>query len=84
MPFYVYILKCQNDYLYTGITRNLVKRVREHEDGTGSPVTKNRRPLKLVYVKGFETREEVARREKEIKGWRREKKEDLIVKESLP
>ena len=69
--------------MYTGITWNLNKRIKEHNLGIGAIFTKNRGPIKLVYWEKFKTKKEAARREKEIKGWRREKKEKLIHKNSL-
>ncbi|MBI2588396.1 GIY-YIG nuclease family protein [Candidatus Berkelbacteria bacterium] len=77
MPYAVYILLCSDDYFYTGITSNLDKRISEHRHGL-SKLTKNRLPIRLVYSEDFKTRKEAAKREKEIKGWRREKKESLI------
>ena len=63
---------------YTGITCCLAKRIHEHNLGIKTPIQRSRRPVRLVYWEKFETREEAAKREKEIKGWRREKKEELI------
>lgn len=77
MPFYVYIIRCNDGYLYTGITNNLKRRLDEHNLGK-TPNIKNRLPIKLVYKEQFNTRKEAAKREKEIKGWRRDKKEKLI------
>jgi putative endonuclease len=74
---FVYIIKCFDNSLYTGITWNLEKRMKEHIDGK-VPFTKNKQPLKLVHCEKFETREMAAAREREIKGWRREKKENLF------
>lgn len=74
---FVYIIKCADDYLYTGITRNLEKRLNEHNSGL-SKSTKNRGPVNLVYKEYFKTIEDAAKREKEIKGWSRKKKENLI------
>jgi putative endonuclease len=86
MLYFVYILQGRDNSFYTGITRNLKRRLEEHNKGE-VPFTKSKRPLKLVYLEKFHTREEAAKREKEIKGWRREKKEKLInlyqVTESL-
>ncbi|RJQ37010.1 GIY-YIG nuclease family protein [Candidatus Microgenomates bacterium] len=76
--YFVYIVKCVDGVYYTGITWNLRKRIKEHNSGIKTPLQKNRLPVKLVYWEKFETRIEAARREKEIKGWRREKKEILI------
>jgi len=77
MDYYLYILKCGDGYLYTGITRDLRKRLNEHICGQ-SKLTKNRGEIKLVHREIFNSRESAAAREKEIKGWRREKKEGLV------
>jgi putative endonuclease len=77
MSFFVYIIKCSDNYLYTGITCNIDKRLFEHRSGKALN-TKNRLPLELAYKEEFFTRKEAAKREREIKGWRREKKEKLI------
>jgi len=79
--YYVYILT--NDtgtVLYVGITRDLSTRVEQHESGWGGGFTSKYRASRLVY---FETHENVLNaiaREKQIKSWRRSKKEDLIRK----
>ena len=73
----VYILKCSDGYFYTGITGNLIKRLQEHRGGL-CPLTKNRGKIRLVYKEEYLNRIEANKREKEIKGWRRSKKENLI------
>jgi putative endonuclease len=78
--FWVYILKCNDDFLYTGITWNLERRLTEHKRGH-TPFTKNRLPVLLLYKKEYATRGEAAKREKEIKGWSREKKLAFIQKQ---
>jgi putative endonuclease len=75
---YVYILKCKNGIYYTGITSNIEKRIFEHNTGTRTCIQKSLRPVNLKYYEKFETRVEAAKREKEIKGWNRKKKEILI------
>ncbi|MBI2098631.1 MAG: GIY-YIG nuclease family protein [Candidatus Wildermuthbacteria bacterium] len=75
---FVYILECKDGSYYTGITWNLGKRLAEHNQGIKTPIQPSKRPVKLVYSEGLKTRTEAAAREKEIKGWRREKKERLI------
>lgn len=77
MNFWLYILECIDKSLYVGITGNLPKRIREHKDGL-VPYTKNRQPFKAIYKQTFKSRKEVASKEKEIKGWRREKKLNFI------
>jgi putative endonuclease len=75
---FVYILRCKDNSFYTGITWNLKKRINEHNQRVKSCLTKKKVPVKLVYWEIFRTRKEAARREKEIKGWIRKKKIELI------
>jgi predicted GIY-YIG superfamily endonuclease len=80
-PFYVYILKCSDGSYYTGQTDNLSHRIQQHVEShpaQGSYVS-TRMPFKLVFVDGFETREEALTAERQIKNWSRKKKEALIV-----
>lgn len=84
---YVYILRCLDGSYYTGVTNNLEKRLDEHDAGIDeSCYTFRRRPLKLVYYELYYSPVSAIEREKQIKGWRREKKEALIneQKELLP
>ena len=79
MAFWVYILKCSDDSFYTGHSDNLEKRLFEHQEGIISTCyTFNKRPLELVFVESFNTREEALSREQQIKGWSRAKKIALI------
>jgi len=78
IPYFVYILECFDKSFYTGITWNLAKRVREHNLRIKSPLQKCKVPVKLVYWKVFDNIYDAAKREKEIKGWSRIKKENLI------
>ena len=63
----VYILRCNDDTLYTGITNNLEKRIIAHAAGKGSKYTRSRLPVELVYHEQAENRSEATRRELEIK-----------------
>jgi putative endonuclease len=76
--YYTYILKCNDESFYTGITWNLLKRIKEHDLGIGAEFTKSRLPVRLVYYQELNSKKEAAKREKEIKGWYRKKKENLI------
>jgi len=78
MQCFVYIAECKDKSYYTGITWNIDKRIAEHKAGIKTPIQQSKRPVELVYWESFPGRREAARREKEIKGWRREKKEKLI------
>jgi len=64
----VYILRCNDGTLYTGITNNLEKRIASHSHGKGSKYTRSRMPVKLVYQEQTENRSEATLRELEIKG----------------
>ena len=70
----LYILKCRDDSLYTGITTNLKKRLSEHRQRKGSKYVASKLPFKLVHTEKFKTRSEALKREALIKGWRRERK----------
>jgi putative endonuclease len=77
--WYVYIVKCRDSSLYTGITLNVLKRVEEHNSSNkGAKALRHRRPVCLVYQKQYDTHQEAAKREYEIKQWKREKKLRLI------
>ncbi|SDW65215.1 GIY-YIG nuclease family protein [Nitrosomonas communis] len=78
MP-YMYILKCADGSYYTGSTWNLEKRLAEHQSGLGAKYTIKRLPVKLVYCEECERIEDAYRREKQVQGWSRKKKEALIM-----
>ncbi len=75
---YMYILECKDRSYYTGSTRNIEKRLFEHQQGLGANFTKKRLPVKLVYMEEYDRIDEAFAREKQVQGWRREKKEALI------
>ncbi|MEA1886992.1 MAG: GIY-YIG nuclease family protein [Bacteroidota bacterium] len=83
---YVYILKCSDGTYYTGSTKNLWQRRQEHHEGEAANYTRRRRPVVLVYYDVFERIDDAFEREKQIQGWRREKKKALIngEQERLP
>jgi putative endonuclease len=68
-PYQVYIVKCNDGSLYTGITNNLERRLRQHngEMRGGARYTRGKSPVKLVYVEKYKTRKDAAQREWEIK-----------------
>ncbi|MDD4901546.1 MAG: GIY-YIG nuclease family protein [Patescibacteria group bacterium] len=66
--YYLYILKCADQTLYTGITVDLARRVKEHnESKKGAKYTRARRPVKIVYSKKFRNRSAAAKAESKIK-----------------
>ena len=76
--FYIYILLCADDSLYTGFTLNIKERILIHEEGKGSKYVRSRLPVKLIYSEKFKTRSEALKREAEIKGWRRIEKIKIL------
>ena len=76
---YTYIVECADGTLYTGWTTNVQKRVKAHnEEKSGAKYTKAKRPVKLVYYEGYETKEEAMRREYAIKQLTRQQKLALM------
>jgi len=79
MGAHLYILLCADGSYYVGTTIvALERRLAEHQAGTYDGYTARRRPVKLVYCQHFERLEDAAAAERQIKGWRREKKQALI------
>ena len=79
MPYYTYILECADKSFYVGCTNDLAKRIKQHnESKCGAHYTKIRRPVELKYSETFNNLKDARRREAEIKGWRRDKKANLI------
>lgn len=78
MRAYLYILECSDGSYYTGSTRDLEKRLREHENSMGANYTKKKQPVKLVYFEEYLRIDEAFNREKQIQGWGHIKKKALI------
>ncbi len=78
MSFYVYILRCTDGSYYAGHTDNLEKRLAAHQSGEIQGYTYSRRPVRVVFMQEFPSREDAFLRERQIKGWSRRKKEALI------
>src|SRR5210317_1633996 len=79
MNYFVYILECSDGTFYTGFTDNVDIRVQEHQIGKyPNSFTFTRRPVKLKFYYGFPDKESALSFEKQVKGWRREKKMALI------
>jgi putative endonuclease len=75
---YVYILQCRGGSYYVGMTQNVSSRLDVHSAGEGPAFTARRRPVRLVYQEAFATLDEAIRRERQLKGWSRAKKEALF------
>lgn len=78
--WYLYILRCKDDTLYTGITTDVEKRLETHRAGKGAKYTRGRGPLELVYREQCGDHSAALKREAEIKALPREEKLKLIVK----
>ena len=76
--WYLYILRCKDGSLYTGITTDVLRRLEEHRSGKGAKYTRSRLPVKLVYVEEWETKQQAMQREAYIKGLTRKDKEKLV------
>ncbi len=77
--YFVYILTNRSRTLYTGVTNHLERRVWQHKQGAVPGFTSKYRIDRLVYFESFRDIRVAIRREKQIKGWRREKKIALIT-----
>jgi putative endonuclease len=79
MKYFVYIVQAKDKSFYTGSTRNLTKRIREHNFSfKGAKSLRGKRPVRLVYQEECSTWPAALKREREIKGWNRKKKILLI------
>jgi putative endonuclease len=78
MSWHLYILKCDDASLYTGITNDLDRRIGQHNHGKASKYTASRLPVKLIYSELHPDRSSASKREVEIKSWARKKKLGLI------
>ena len=75
---YMYILECADGSFYTGSTKNLNLRLKQHKNGEGAKHTKSHLPVKLVYYETFERIDNAFDREKQVQKWSRAKKIALI------
>lgn len=77
--YFVYILLCNDNSYYTGVTNDLERRLYEHENGIDpGSYTCKRRPVKLVFHERFNDVIQAIAFEKQVKGWNRKKKEAII------
>tara|TARA_Y100000385_G_C12849093_1_gene532230 strand:- start:143 stop:388 length:246 start_codon:yes stop_codon:yes gene_type:complete len=76
----LYILKCNDDSYYTGITNNIEKRIADHEAGKGAKYTRGRGPFEIVYQEKCLDRSSASKREFEVKKLSRSEKENLLKK----
>lgn len=77
--YYVYILLTERNTYYCGYTDDVEKRFKQHIEGKGAKYTRANKPVKTVYTKEFDTKEEAMKEEYRIKHLPRNKKEELIT-----
>lgn len=82
--WYLYILRCDDDTLYTGVTVDVEKRFRAHLTGKGAKYTRSHKPTTIVYRERCGNHSEALRRELAIKGLTRQEKETLIAEKRKP
>ena len=82
-PWICYMLRCKGGLLYTGIATNVSERLKEHNWGVGAIFTSKRRPVELIWWEEHPDQKSARQRERELKGWRREKKLGLIATRQL-
>ena len=76
--WYLYILRCKDGTLYTGITTDVEKRLEAHRTGRGAKYTRGRTPLELVYRETCGSHSQALKRELEIKKLKRAEKQKLL------
>lgn len=76
--WFVYIIRCADNSLYTGISNHLEKRIANHNAGNGAKYTKGRSPVTLVHKEKFADKSAASKREAEIKKLTRSEKLKLI------
>ena len=77
-PWFVYMVRCADSSLYTGITKNVTRRCQQHNAGIASRYTRSRRPVRLVYQEAAASRSSALKREVAIKAMTKREKEAMI------
>jgi len=78
MSWFLYIIKCRDKSLYTGITTDISRRINEHNAKKGAFYTKNKTPVELVYQEDLPSQSVARKRESQIKRLTRKEKLELI------
>jgi putative endonuclease len=78
MSWFIYILQCNDNSLYTGVTNDLDRRIAAHNGGTGAKYTKGRGPVTLLYSEASASRSDAQKREYSIKQLSRAEKVQLL------
>lgn len=75
--WYVYIGRFWKEFLYTGITTDVARRIKQHNTGVGAKSVRGKGPVELLYFESVKDKITAAKRERELKGWTRQKKLNL-------
>lgn len=78
MNYFTYIIECKNNKYYVGHTNSVSQRFNRHLLKQGAKFTKQNKPIKVVWYQRFNNELDAVKREKQLKGWSRIKKENLI------
>jgi len=79
--FYVYMLECGDGSYYTGYTKDIENRLKQHKNGCGGKYTRSRQPVKIVYLETLHSRSAAMSREKQIKTLSRQQKEKMVSRQ---
>lgn len=80
--WFLYVLECADGSFYTGISKDVEERVKEHNSGRGSKYARSRLPVVLIYSEKYRTKSRALKREIEVKRLTRTQKEELVGKRS--
>lgn len=78
--WFLYLLRLNDGSLYTGITKDIDRRLKQHREGKGSKYVRTRLPLELVHTEEHPDRSSASKREYEVKNWEKWEKERLVRK----
>jgi len=76
--WFVYILICVDNSFYTGISNNPNQRFIDHKNGKGGRYTRSHKPIKIIYLEKLPNKSAALKRERQIKGWSRNKKIQIL------
>ena len=79
--WYVYILRCGDESLYTGISTDVEARVKRHNSGQGAAYTRSHLPVTLIWTEAMDSESTARKREAEIKRWTRQQKLNLVLRQ---
>ena len=82
--WFLYILKCRDGSLYTGVTKDVDRRFLEHKNKKGGHYTSSHEVNRIIHLENYPTMSDALKREMQIKGWSRKKKLNLIKNNKLP